>query len=484
MQKSLPNAAHPIETAADKLLVRQIRDYCKVGVDLFWQRQMTYVAAIGLAALYYDPWLALTMVALIAFSEAYDYLLFRQVLVWKGRSQRAARHFLVRTYIGTAISALVISFFAIGIAIEQGPTTHFMSLFFLFAAALFAAMNNHHLVKVLMLRLAIYGVSFIFIPVYDIIITGATLESELWMQLFTVLFVLFFIIDCSRIFLGMYRRNVQQLEELKVEHEKTKVAFKAKSDFLSTISHELRTPMTSIKGSIDMTCAGMMGELPEKAQKTLLIAQRNSVRLTNLINEILDLQKFEAGKIKLDIAPHDLRKMLRDAVEMNAAYADQFNVSLKLGHLHSDIRVDVDEKRFQQIMANILSNAAKFSKSGDTVLVRTEITQRYARVLIVDQGIGLQDKDRATVFEEFSQVDSTDQRAVGGTGLGMNISKRIVEAMGGSIDFRPNEKRGTTFFVDLPLGDMDALDAPNSKVVEMPVSRVLRKFRSKFLDVA
>jgi signal transduction histidine kinase len=115
--------------------------------------------------------------------------------------------------------------------------------------------------------------------------------------------------------------------------------------------------------------------------------------------------------------------------------------------------------------------------------VRTELTHRYARVLVVDEGIGLKDKDRTTVFEEFSQVDATDQRAVGGTGLGMNISKRIAEAMGGGIDFRPNEKKGTTFFIDLPLGNMDE-KTDTTTMVEMPMSKALRKFRSKFLNVA
>ncbi|MFD2740837.1 sensor histidine kinase [Sulfitobacter aestuarii] len=461
------------------MTVRQIRDYCSVGIDMFWQRQLVFAAAIGLAAYYYDLWLSLTTMLLISISEIYDYILFRQVRVWNGRGARVARHFMQRIYVGTVLSAAVISFYAIGIALEQGPTTHFMSLFFLFAAALFAAMNNHHILRVLILRLAIYGATFLFIPVWDILRTGAPIESELWMQLFTVIFVLYFIIDCSRIFLRLYRTNVQQLEELKVEHEKTKIAFQAKTEFVSTISHELRTPMTSIKGSLDMTCAGALGELPPNVEKVLKIAQRNSVRLTAIINEILDLQKFEAGRIVLDMQKRDLGTMIMDAIDMNRAYAQTLNVELRAGHLDKDVEIFVDEQRIQQVMANLLSNASKFSHVGAKVVICTEIAPQTVRILVIDEGIGLSEESRTKVFEEFSQVDSSDKRAVGGTGLGMNISRRIVEAMGGSIDYRRNVDVGTTFFVDLPRVPAQAEEQLDADAGGPALHRFLGKLRDK-----
>ncbi|MBO29178.1 MAG: two-component sensor histidine kinase, partial [Rhodobacteraceae bacterium] len=170
----------PMEMDSQRLLTQQIRDYAAVGRNMFWQRQIIYTAAVVLAAYYYDLWLAISTVAVVALSEIYDYILFRQIAIWRGRSPRIARHFLWRIYFGTIISAAVICIYTIGIALEQGPTTHFMSLFFLFAASLFAAMNNHQLLQVLVLRLTIYGVTFLFIPLYDIIRTGAPLSSELW----------------------------------------------------------------------------------------------------------------------------------------------------------------------------------------------------------------------------------------------------------------------------------------------------------------
>tara|TARA_R110002049_G_scaffold140930_7_gene302357 strand:+ start:8435 stop:9901 length:1467 start_codon:yes stop_codon:yes gene_type:complete len=445
---------------ADHVVVRQMRDYSIVGVNLFWQRQMIFAAAICLAAFYYDIWLSISTLILIALSEIYDYILFLRITKWRGRSPRLARLFMQRIYIGTVLSAGVISYFALGIALQQGATTHFMPLFFLFAAALFASMNNHHILPVLMLRLAIYGITFLFIPTWDIIRTGATLESELWTQLFTVVFVLYFIVDCSRIFLKMYRTNAQQLEDLRVEHEKTKIAFKAKTEFVSTISHELRTPMTSIKGSLDMVCAGVLGEMSPQMEKVLKIAQRNSTRLTSIINEILDLQKFEAGKVNFDLEPLDVKTMIEDAIDLNQSFAANLKVSLSYENPTDDADVVTDEKRVQQVMSNLLSNAAKFSHAGGRVFVTSEKRGDVVRISVVDEGIGLSESEREKVFDEFSQIDSSDQRVVGGTGLGMNISKRIIEALGGKIDYFKNPGAGTTFYIELPLKDAEASMEP------------------------
>ncbi len=418
---------------------------------MFWQRQAIFGAAIALQAYYYSAWMSVIILGLITLSEVYDYVLFRQVSVWHGRSKAMMRKFMARIYVGTVLSASVIAFYAISIAVEQGPTTHFMSLFFLFAASLFAAMNNHQLLPVLILRLTIYGATFLFIPLFDIVRTSASVDSELWMQFFTVVFVVYFIIDCSRIYLKFYRTNLRQMEALREEHEKTKVAYIAKTEFISTISHELRTPLTSIKGPLDMACAGVLGELPEKAQRALLLAQRNTNRLTSLVNEILDLQKLEAGKVTMRLEELDLHETVLSAIEMNQAYAQSRGVQIIQGTVETGVYVTADQQRIQQVMSNLLSNAAKFSHGTGTITVSAEIQNGMARISVADEGIGLAESDRLKVFEEFSQVDSSDQRSVGGSGLGMNISKRIMEALGGDIDYRKNKGPGTTFYIDLPI---------------------------------
>ena len=446
---------YPPVSADMQMRVRQIRDYCHVGASLFWQRQIIFAAALGLQAYYYNFWLSVVILAMITLSEIYDYVLFKQVLIWRGRSEAVMRKFMIRIYIGTVFSAGVIAFYAISIAIQQGATTHFMSLFFLFAASLFAAMNNHQLLSVLALRLAIYGGTFLFIPLYDIIRTSPTIDSELWMQFFTVLFVVYFIIDCSRIYLNFYRSNVRQLMALTAEHEKTKIAYIAKTEFISTISHELRTPLTCIKAPLDMACAGTLGQLPENAKKALLLAQRNVNRLSSLVEELLDIQKLEAGKVTMKLEALDLDEIIFSAVDMNQSYTASVGVSIEVEHVDSHVQITADRQRLQQVMSNILSNATKFSPGKGKIVISTELHEDFARIFVSDEGIGLAESDRQKVFEEFSQVDSSDQRSVGGSGLGMNISKRIMGALGGDIDYRKNDGLGTTFHIDIPLVKSD-----------------------------
>lgn len=432
-------------------LIREMKDYADVGMKLVWQRQMIFIAALALAGYYYDVRLAVETLALIAVSEAYDFWTFTEIRKWTRYERRRARQFLYKLYIGTVLSAGVIVFYAVGISIRQGPTAHFMPLFFLFAAALFAAMNNHQLLSVLILRLLFYGGAFIFIPVRDIVVTGAPIQSELWAQLFTSLFVIYFIIDCSRIYLNFYRLNQHQISTLRAEHRKTKLAFKAKSEFLSIMSHELRTPLTSIKGSVDLVTAGLLGELPEKAKAAMAIAQRNCVRLITQIDEILDLQKMDSGKMQFEFETVNLALLVENAVLENRPYAERLGVSLIASVPTRELSARADKFRLEQVLANLLSNAAKFSPPGSRVQVMLTEHDGLARILVIDEGVGLNESQHEKVFDEFSQIDASDTRKVGGTGLGMNISKRIIQAHQGVIDYKKNEGPGTTFFVDLPM---------------------------------
>lgn len=435
------------------LLTSQMKDYARVGVDLFWQRQMIYAAAFLLEAFYYSWVLAALSLSVLIVSEFYDNYTFRRILKLNNRNVAGARTCLRLLIVGTVLSAANISAFAVSIAILQGHTTHFMSLFFLFAAALFAAMNNHQVTSILILRLAIYFATFLFIPIYDIVATNAPITSELWAQFFTSLFVMFFIVDCSRVSTGLYMKTLRQMDDIRQEHEKTKIAYAAKSDFLATVSHELRTPLTSIKGSLDLIGYGALGEVPERMEKVLTIAQRNATRLNALINDLLDLQKMDAGRMSFQFEKVHLASFLAQAVAANQPFANSLDIEIKLAPVPENFHVLADEKRLEQVLSNILSNAAKFSDPGQKVLIATEARDDVVRITVEDHGLGLAEEDRQTVFEEFSQLDSSDRRKVGGTGLGMNISKRIIDAHSGVLDYFKNDGPGTTFYVDLALVD-------------------------------
>jgi len=432
------------------VLMRQLRDYCQIGIDLVWQRQIIFLAALGLAAFYYDLGLAISVLFLICLSEVFDFCLFRQFLRCQACDARQARRFLILICFSTVFSASIIIIYSISIAILQGPTTHFMPLFFLFAAALFAAMNNHQLLPVLFLRLSLYGVAFLFIPIRDLVITQAPLSSELWAQLFTSIFVVFFIIDSSVSYLKFYRSQLAQLAALTREHELSLASIKAKTEFVSTMSHELRTPLTAIKGAIDLIKSGKLGEMPTQAEAAITIAQRNSDRLLSLINEILDLQSVENNSMRFEFAATDLVEVVKNTVLDNAPYTTKLGVEMVTDLPSTKVLVDVDRKRLGQVFSNIISNASKFSPSGSKIIINFEIDQDQARVLFSDKGIGLSEGDYDKVFDPFSQIDASDTRKIGGTGLGMNISKRIMDAMGGTIRYQRNTDVGTTFIVELP----------------------------------
>ena len=440
----------PPQTSDVDTLVRQMRDYCHVGIDLVWQRQVIFLAAVALAGFYYDLGLAITILVMISLSEMFDFWLFRKVLRSQSVDRRTARQFLLLICVSTVFSAMVIITYAVGIAILQGQTTHFMPLFFLFAAALFAAMNNHQLLPVLFLRLAMYGIAFLFIPIRDVVITQAPIRSELWAQLFTSVFVLFFIVDCSRIYLRFYRSQIAQFEALRKEHELSQAAYKAKSEFVSTMSHELRTPLTAIKGSIDMMQSGKLGELPDQAKLAVGLAQKNSDRLLNLISEILDLQSVEANAMQFNIDDIDVLDAIRDAVSQIRPYSSRLDVEIHTELPCEPIFVKADRKRLIQVFLNIVSNASKFSPPGSRVRIEVEDQEADVAIKFIDEGIGLSEEDHGKVFDPFTQIDSSDTRKIGGTGLGMNISKRIIDALHGTISYRRNETIGTTFFVTLP----------------------------------
>lgn len=431
---------------------RQIRDYIGVTVALIWQRQAIFLAATILTLFYFEPAKSLACYAAVLFTELNDLVLTRRVNNTPHISARAARFLLNWIVANTILSAGAICIFVFMIAQQQGAGGHFTPLFFLFAAALFAAMNNHQIFVVLLIRLAIYGVTFFAIVLMDIIQVAPPLSSELWLHFFTVVFVLYFIIDVSFVFLRLYRRLVNQLEELQDEHERTKIAYRAKSQFVAVVSHELRTPLTSIKGSLDLVNSGMLGPMPEKAQSILKIAGKNSERLAALINDILDLQKIEAGEVDYRFAPVDVRDLVLDAVDSNRGYANTLKRKI-----HADVDgrepllIRADEKRLMQVMANVISNALKFSHEGGLVTVAFSRIGSKVRITVEDSGVGIPENSKDKVFGKFTQVDSTDVREVGGTGLGMNISKKIVEDHGGVIDYTSTPGEGTTFFIDLDI---------------------------------
>ncbi|MEP0707531.1 MAG: ATP-binding protein [Parvibaculum sp.] len=224
-----------------------------------------------------------------------------------------------------------------------------------------------------------------------------------------------------------------------------------KTEFVSTVSHELRTPLTSIRGSLGLVVGGAAGELPEKANGLIRIALSNCERLVRLINDILDIEKIESGRMNFDMTEQPLYPLVEGAVESGRGYLSDRNVTFSLEDGAPGAIVSVDADRMHQVMTNLLSNAVKFSPPGGEVSVRTRRTPNgILRISVRDRGPGIPEEFRSRVFGRFEQADGSDTRAQAGTGLGLNITKAIVERFDGRISFDSEPGIGTVFHVDLP----------------------------------
>lgn len=229
---------------------------------------------------------------------------------------------------------------------------------------------------------------------------------------------------------------------------------KLKDEFVSTVSHELRTPLTSITGALGLLVGGAVPQMPIKAMDLLVIAKNNAERLGRLVNDILDIEKLEFGKLQLDITDCDALQLMQQSIEQNAGYALKYGVQLSLNSdalANKKITVLVDADRFLQVMSNLISNAIKFSQLNGIVTVYSTIAEDLITFYVKDEGAGIPEEFRSKIFQKFAQADSSDTRKRDGTGLGLSISRVIVERMGGTIGYTTEINKGSVFFFSLPI---------------------------------
>jgi PAS domain S-box-containing protein len=228
-----------------------------------------------------------------------------------------------------------------------------------------------------------------------------------------------------------------------------RVVERMKNEFISTVSHELRTPLTSIRGALGLLEGGMLGELPEEAMEVVQIARTSTDRLVRLINDILDVEKMESGRIELKCRPIDVASLVGATLD-GLRGAGSTGVELE-ADVQSDLTLCGDEDRLTQVLTNLVSNAKKFSPPGGKVSVRVEPTPLgRVRFSVIDQGPGIPPEDLSKLFGRFQQLDGADTRRHEGTGLGLWISKAIIEQHGGTIGVDSRVGEGSTFWFELP----------------------------------
>jgi PAS domain S-box-containing protein len=221
-----------------------------------------------------------------------------------------------------------------------------------------------------------------------------------------------------------------------------------KKEFVATVSHELRTPLTSIRGALGLLAGGLVGPLTAEARESVQVAERNAVRLMALINDLLDLERIEQGRLHMHFDDIGLGEVLQRAVDATRPMATERGVSLDVPA--TSIRAWADADRLGQVIVNLLSNAIKFSPAGGVVTVVVREIPDWVEVRVVDRGRGIPAAFRDVIFQRFRQVSASDAREKGGTGLGLAICKSLIEQHGGLIGVEGEEGRGSEFWFLVP----------------------------------
>ena len=242
----------------------------------------------------------------------------------------------------------------------------------------------------------------------------------------------------------------QRAEELRQRLAGREAIAQMKDEFVTTVSHELRTPLTAISGALALLKSGQVGPLPHPAVEMVGIAYKSSQRLIKLVGDILDIDKLESGSAKFHVEPCRIASLVERAVSEAAPFAEMLYVTFDLRILAADATALVDADKCIQVVANLLSNAAKFSPSGGKVTVTVDRCDSGVRISVADCGAGIPPEFRERVFEKFAQADGSDNRRFGGSGLGLVIVKNIVEQLHGTVDFETELGCGTTFHVSFP----------------------------------
>ena len=244
----------------------------------------------------------------------------------------------------------------------------------------------------------------------------------------------------------------QWVHSSRIARESEKRSMKERTEFIHSVSHELRSPLTFIRGAIGMLEQANR-EDPRQAS-LLALANRNVARLQRLVDEVLDLARLDGSRMELNLKPEALEELVRQAVENNEYYAGQHELALRVESEPGaeTVMIGVDRERFLQIMDNLLSNAIKFSDPGQTVRVRVGSRPGWGEVSVIDEGAGIPASFRSRIFDRFAKADTTDKRRnQSGTGLGLSLVHELVAAMDGEITLESEEGRGTTVTIRFPL---------------------------------
>lgn len=239
-------------------------------------------------------------------------------------------------------------------------------------------------------------------------------------------------------------------------YEEIHAANKAKSEFVSLVAHELRVPMTSIKGYTDLMNSGMAGPLSDMQKEFLTVIKRNLERMSSLIRDLSDINRVESGRMKFDFQDFALQTIVDDVLDSLRERIEARNQTLVVEMAEGLTAVHADPTRIAQVFANLVSNANKYTPDGGQIAVRVEQREKFTAVTVQDNGIGISAEDQAQLFTQFFRSEDQLVREQQGWGLGLSIVRKMVEAQNGEISFASELGKGSTFTFTIPLANIEA----------------------------
>ena len=267
-------------------------------------------------------------------------------------------------------------------------------------------------------------------------------------------------------------RSASLYQEIRETNRKLEKLERLKSDFISIVSHELRTPLTAIKNAMDIILSGKAGELTENIEKFVTMGKRNTVRLSGIINDLLDISKIEAGKMDFKFSLININPVIEYVKSNLTEMAKEKNLELKYTPIDEDIEIFADSNRLEQVLTNLVSNAIKFTPEAGIIEISTKVINardiqydncfeeeikklkgNYLQVCVEDKGIGIERKDLNHVFDKFAQIENPLSRKVGGSGLGLPIAKQLMEAHNGAIWCDSEISKGSRFYFVIPVAN-------------------------------
>ena len=258
--------------------------------------------------------------------------------------------------------------------------------------------------------------------------------------------------------------NARLYNKLRESNIKLKELSNMKTDFISNISHELRTPLTSIMGYISLLNQGVLGELAKEQKDSIKIIEKEAESLANLINDLLDLSKIEANRIKLNISDIDINKIIENLNIYNLADEKRIKITRTLDRKLSDI--NADKEKIERIIINLISNAIKFTRPDGEITIMTQDMKDYIRIDVKDTGIGIPKEEIPKLFDKFHQIETQMTKKYKGTGLGLSIVKELVDMHKGIINVKSKENKGSVFSFSIPKKDISYPNRPCWEIMD------------------